>query len=43
MHHLVSDGAVPAPPVDPNLKNGWGRIQPQWIRMGRGPHDATSG
>ena len=24
IHNLVSDGAVPAPHVDPNLKNGWG-------------------
>ncbi len=23
-HNLVSDGGVPAPHVDPNLKNGWG-------------------
>ena len=23
-HNLVSDGGVPAPHIDPNLKNGWG-------------------
>src|SRR3981081_2531672 len=46
-HNLVSDGAIPAPHIDPHLKNGWGvAFNPngfQWVANNNSgtatPHD----